>query len=67
MEFLSLSRRSSSARNVPSDEERGGTDVSQANLHLEKEGCHYLYIIPDVLSQPSKVLSSPPGFQIQIS
>ena len=27
MEFLSLSRRRSSARNVPSDEERGETDV----------------------------------------
>ena len=28
MEFLSLSRRRSSARNVPSGEERGETDVS---------------------------------------
>ena len=27
MEFLPLSRRRSSARNVPSDEERGETDV----------------------------------------
>ena len=27
MEFLSLSRRRSSSRNVPSDEERGETDV----------------------------------------
>ena len=30
MEFLSLNRRRSSARNVPSGEERGGTDISQA-------------------------------------
>ena len=33
MEFLSLSRRRSSARNVPSGEERGETDVS-AGYHL---------------------------------
>ena len=31
MEFLPLSRRRSSAQNVPSGEERGETDVSQAN------------------------------------
>ena len=36
MEFLSLSRRRSSSRNVPSSEERGETAVS---VGYTKQGC----------------------------
>ena len=43
MEFLWLSRRRSSARNVPSGEERGETDVFEG-FHLERPfGTEYAY------------------------
>ena len=42
MEFLSLSRRRSSARNVPSGEERGETDVFAGYAIAKEKVLHFL-------------------------
>ena len=45
MEFLALSRRRSSARNGPSGEERGETDVSTGYKGAFQEQCFILYYL----------------------
>ena len=50
MEFLSLSRRRSSAQNVPSSEEGGETDVFTGYL----EG-HYVFFFGELKHEPKYV------------
>ena len=44
MEFLSLSRRHSSARNVPSGEERGETDVFAGYITADQRDVFFFYL-----------------------
>ena len=53
MEFLSLSRSFSFARNVPSGEERGETDVF-AGL----AACRWIYLIGNILWPPEELTAA---------